>query len=217
MAKPMLSVRRVATEEDRGMALRVLRLTYRREKQWVRDETQVFPETDLQNPSVSWFLASIGRMPAGVIRVLYDPPLEEYREYDLNVVVQRFDIESFLRENLIAEIGRFAVRPRFRRIFSVAPHLMKAATEEAVRRGYSHLITDVFEGEQHSPYYFHKRVIGFETVATHDTGELNCRLRRITMLLNLREAYQRMQLKQSRFFRFLTEGWDDALHRRLSA
>jgi hypothetical protein len=93
---------------------------------------------------------------------------------------------------------------------------MKAATEDTVRREYSHLITDVFEGERHSPYYFHKRVIGFQTVATHDKGELNCRLRRITMLLNLREAYQRLRLSQSRFYRFLTEGWDDALHRRLS-
>jgi ribosomal protein S18 acetylase RimI-like enzyme len=215
MANQIVSVRRAATEEDRRLALRVLSITYRREKQWVRDEAQMFPEADLQNSSVSWFLALVGRMPAGVIRVLYDLPLHEYREYALNVVVG-LDIESFLRENKIAEIGRFAVRPRFRNMFGVASHLMKAATEETVRRGYSHFITDVFEGERHSPYYFHKRVIGFETVATHDTGELNCRLRRITMLLNLREAYQRLRLNRSRFYRFLTEGWDDALHRRLS-
>ncbi len=216
MAESIVSVRRVTTEQDRRLALRVLRITYRREKQWVRDEAQVFPETDLQHPSVSWFLALVGRMPAGVIRVLYDLPLHEYRGYALNVVVG-LDIESFLRDNKIAEVGRFAVRPRFRKVFGVASHLMKAATEDTVRRGYSHFITDVFEGEQHSPYYFHKRVIGFQTVATHDTGELNCRLRRITMLLNLREAYQRLRLNQSRFYRFLTEGWDDALHRQLSA
>jgi ribosomal protein S18 acetylase RimI-like enzyme len=212
----MVSVRRVKTEEDRGLALRVLRVTYRREKQWVRDESQVFPESDLENPSVSWFLASVGRMPAGVIRVFYDLRLLDYREYALNVVVDGFDIESFLQENKIAEIGRFAVRPRFRSIFGVASHLMKAATEDTVRRGYSHFITDVFEGEQHSPYHFHKRVIGFQTVATHDVGELNCSLRRITMMLNLREAYQRLRLNRGRFYRFLTEGWDDALHRRLS-
>ena len=213
----MVSVQQATTEQDRLLALRVLHITYRREKQWVREETKMFPESDLESSSVSWFLASVGRMPAGVIRVLYDPPLHEYREYALNVVVQGFDIESFLNENKIAEIGRFAVRPRFRRIFGVASHLMKAATEDTIRRGYSHLITDVFEGEQHSPYHFHKRVIGFQTVATHDTGELNCSLRRITMLLNLREAYQRLRLSQGRFYRFLTEGWDDSLHRRLSA
>ncbi len=216
MANSIVSVRKVTTEQDRRSALRVLRLTYRREKQWVQDEAQVFPGTDLQNPSVSWFLALAG-LPAGVIRVLYDLPLHEYREYAANVVVPGLDIESFLRNNKIAEIGRFAVRPQFRNVFGVASHLLKAATEDTVRREYSHLITDVFEGERHSPYYFHKRVIGFQTVATHDKGELNCRLRRITMLLNLREAYQRLRLSQSRFFRFLTEGWDDALHRRLSA
>jgi len=217
MSKSMVSVQQATTEQDRLLALRVLHITYRREKQWVREETKMFPESDLESSSVSWFLASVGRMPAGVIRVLYDPPLHEYREYALNVVVQGFDIESFLNENKIAEIGRFAVRPRFRRIFGVASHLMKAATEDTIRRGYSHLITDVFEGERHSPFHFHKRVIGFQTVATHDTGELNCSLRRITMLLNLREAYQRLRLSQGRFYRFLTEGWDDSLHRRLSA
>jgi hypothetical protein len=216
MAKSIVSVRRVTTEDDRRLALRVLLITYRQEKQWVRDEAEVFPETDLQNPSVSWFLALVGRMPAGVIRVLYDLPLHEYREYAPNVVVPGLDIESFLKENKIAEIGRFAVRPRFRKVFGVASHLMKVATEDTLRREYSHFITDVFEGEQHSPYYFHKRVIGFQTVATHETGELNCSLRRITMLLNLREAYQRLRLSESRFYRFLTEGWDDALHRRLS-
>ena len=105
MAKSIVSVRRVTTEQDRRLALRVLRLTYRREKQWVRDEAQVFPETDLQNPSVSWFLALVGRMPAGVIRVLYDLPLHEYREYALNVVVPGLDIESFLRDNKIAEMA----------------------------------------------------------------------------------------------------------------
>ncbi|MGO8942333.1 MAG: GNAT family N-acetyltransferase [Syntrophobacteraceae bacterium] len=216
MAKSIVSVQRVTTEQDRKLALRVLRITYRREKQWVRDEAQVFPETDLDHPSLSWFLASVGRMPAGVIRVLYDLPVHEYSAYALDVLVPGLDIESFLRDNKIAEIGRFAVRPRFRNIFGVASHLMKAATEDTVRRGYSHFITDVFEGERHSPYYFHKRVIGFQTVATHDSGELNCPLRRITMLLNLREAYHRLRLNQSRFYRFLTEGWDDALHRQLS-
>ncbi len=70
MAKSIVSVRRVTTEQDRKLALRVLRITYRREKQWVRDEAQVFPETDLDHPSLSWFLASVGRMPAGVIRVM---------------------------------------------------------------------------------------------------------------------------------------------------
>jgi hypothetical protein len=183
----------------------------------VRDETKVFPEDDLRNPSMSWFLALFGRIPAGVIRVLYDPPLHEYQKYALDTVTEGFDIESFLREHKIAEIGRFAVRPRFRKILGVASLLIKAATEETVWRGYSHFITDVFEGEKHSPYSFHKRVIGFQEVATHETGELDCRLRRITMMLNLKEAYQRLRLRRCRFYRFLTEGWDDALHRQLSA
>ncbi len=94
----------------------------------MRDEAQVFPETDLDHPSLSWFLALVGRMPAGVIRVLYDLPLHEYSGYALDVLVPGLDIESFLRE-----------------------------------------------------------------------------------------AYQRLRLNRNRFYRFLTEGWDNALHRQLSA
>jgi ribosomal protein S18 acetylase RimI-like enzyme len=212
-----VSVKKIATEAERRAALRVLRVTYRREKHWVDDEAQVFPDTERTNPSVSWFLASVGSMPAGVLRVLYDPPVEEYRRYALTLVEASFDIESFLRQNRLAEIGRFAVRPRFRVSSAVASHLMRAAAEDAARRRCDYFITDVFEGEQHSPYEFHRRVLGFQTVATHETGELHCAHRRVTMLLDLREAYLRLRKRQRRFFKFLTEGWDESLHRQFSS
>ena len=43
----------------------------------------------------------------------------------------------------------------------VAAALMRAATEEMVTRGYTHVITDVFEDDTHSPLGFHTRVMGF--------------------------------------------------------
>ena len=106
--------------------------------------------------------------------MLYDPPIPEYLGYDLKLKSQDFNVEEFLRCNRIAEIGRFAVIPEYRSEIGIVMHLMRAATMETVRRGYTHYITDVFEGEEHSPYGFHTRVVGFQPVATHDTGEMNC-------------------------------------------
>jgi len=60
-------------------------------------------------------------------------------------------------------------------------------------------------------------VMGFVPVATHEVGELNCRSRRITLILDLREAYRRLRAKGSWLFRFLTGDWPEALHRRLLA
>ena len=94
---------------------------------------------------------------------------------------------------------------------------MRAAVKETIERDFTHYITDVFEGEANSPYDFHRRVMGFQTVATHDTGELNCNCRRITMLLGIKEAYQRLRKEGGWIFRFLTEDWSEQLHRQLMA
>ena len=90
---------------------------------------------------------------------------------------------------------------------------MRAAVKETVERDFTHYITDVFEGEANSPQDFHRRVMGFQIVATHDTGELNCPCRRITMLLDIREAYQRMRKEGGWIFRFITEDWTAHHHR----
>ncbi|MEM1245981.1 MAG: hypothetical protein AAGK22_06390 [Acidobacteriota bacterium] len=66
---------------------------------------------------------------------------------------------------------------------------MRATTFETVRRGYDHYVTDVFEDDPNSPYGFHHRVLGFRTVVTHRHGELDCESRRLTMLLNIPDAF----------------------------
>jgi ribosomal protein S18 acetylase RimI-like enzyme len=210
------SVQRVVDEAGRQQVIEVLRATYLREKRWVSDPEAQIPPEDLQCDDISWFVVSRRSRPAGVLRVRYDPPVAAYAKYGFKLLDPDLPVESFLREHRIAEIGRFAVVPRYRRRFMVAAALIRAACGETVERGYTHFITDVFEDEAHSPYGFHTRVMGFHPVATHEVGELNCRNRRITMVLDLKAAYQRLKRRGNWIYRYLTGHWDDALHRRLA-
>jgi hypothetical protein len=182
----------------------------------VSDPDSQIPPGDLGRSDISWFVVSVRTRPVGVLRVLYDPPLATYARYGFKLIDPAVRVEEFLRDHRIAEIGRFAVIPRYRRRFMLAAALMRAATAETVARGYTHFITDVFEDDKHSPYGFHTRVMGFHPVATHDVGELHCRSRRITMVLDLKAAYQRLKLRSNWIYRYLTGHWDDALHRRLA-
>lgn len=209
-------VLRVTDEQGRRLALDVLRSTYREEKGWVNDEAGQVPVDDPQRPDRSWFVALRNGRPVGVLRVLYDPPLGLYREYQMQFLVGDIDIEAFLAENRIAEVGRFAVVPECRRDITVVAALMRAAVHETVARGYTHYITDVFENDEHSPYDFHTRVLGFVPVATHDVGELHCDSRRITLVLDFRESYRRLKERGGWIFRFITREWDESLHRRLA-
>ena len=59
-------------------------------------------------------------------------------------------------------------------------------------------------------------MIGFHPVATPDVGELQSRSRRITLVLDLQAAYQRLKRSGNWVFRYLTGEWPDALHRRLA-
>ena len=83
--------------------------------------------------------------------------------------------------------------------------------EEVVARRYTHLITDVFEDDPHSPLKFHLRVLGFERIATHRFGELSCASPRVVLVLDLKRAYQRLKARRDRVFRTLTSGLTDAL------
>ena len=67
-----------------------------------------------------------------------------------------------------------------------------------------------------SPLGFHTRVLGFRPVATHDVGELHCRSRRITLVLDLRAAYARLKRHGNWIYRYLTSQWDERLHRQLA-
>jgi hypothetical protein len=214
-----LKVKRVETTQDRRDAVEVLKATYLEEKRWVRSEDQMFPAEDLERPEISWFTCYRGERPVGVVRVLYELPIELYEQYGFAQLDSSpaIDVRAFVRDNRIAEIGRFAVIPEYRRFVVFAASLMKAASEETIRRGFSHYVTDVFEGEQHSPYDFHTRVMGFVPVATHDVGELSCPNRRITLVLDLRQAYCRLKRSKNKVYRMLTEGWTDDMHERLAS
>jgi hypothetical protein len=218
-SKRKLRVMRLQGEADRAEAMKVLKETYRLEKNWVTDEEKMFSAADLEDENVSWFLAFSGDEPVGVVRILYNPPLELYAQYGFERVGEGegIDVEAFIRDNRIAEIGRFAVIPDHRKNILVAGILMRAASHETVARGYSHYITDVFEGEKHSPLEFHTRVMGFQPVATHDTGELNCTNRRITMILDLKASYRKLRDTKKWMYRYITRGWEKELHDRMAA
>ena len=85
--KQRVKVIRATTQEDRIQALKVLQATYREEKNWVPDEEKVFAESDLSDETVSWFVVFVDELPVGVLRVLYDPPLEQYKEYGLKTLM----------------------------------------------------------------------------------------------------------------------------------
>ncbi|MCS1411318.1 MAG: hypothetical protein M2R45_04517 [Verrucomicrobia subdivision 3 bacterium] len=210
-----INVIRATTDMDRELAVRVLQSTYVNEKHWIQDEEKFFPASDLESRDISWFVASTGSQPIGVLRVMYNPPLELYKAYGLQVLDSGLDVEAFVRNNRIAEIGRFAVVPEYRKFIVVAAALMREASRETVTNNYTHYVTDIFEDEVHSPYDFHTRVMGFKPVATHDVGELNCPNRRITMVLDLKSAYNRIKTNQKWIYRYLTKDWDQSLHDKL--
>lgn len=209
-----LRVIRVSGEADRALAIAVMRATYQQEKNWITRDEKLFPDDELGNRNVSWFVVLEGDRPVGTLRVLYDLPLDQYKEYGFKTL-GGINIDDFIRNNRIAEIGRFAVLPEYRRHMIVVGALMREASRETVENGYTHYVTDIFEGEAHNPYNFHTRVLGFQPVATHDTGELNCPNRRITMILDLKSAYHRLRDKGGWLFRFFTEGWPAHIHERL--
>lgn len=208
---------RVVDEAARRGVVEVLRTTYQKEKGWVADPEGQIPAADLRRPDIAWFLATRNGRPVGCLRVFYDPPLSAYAAYGFKPLDPDLKVEEFIRQHRLAEIGRFAVLPESRGQLMIAAALMREATRETVERGYSHFVTDVFEDDPHSPYGFHTRVMGFFPVATHDTGELNCASRRITLVLDLKACYQRLEAQGSWLFRYLTGDWDENLRRRLGS
>lgn len=209
--------RLVETDADRQLVLQVLNRTYAEEKRWVLSVDAMFPADDLERQDIAWFLAKRSGEAVGVLRVLFDPGLGAYQSYKLDGLDAGFDIGAFLSQNRVAEIGRFAVVPERRNGMGVSISLMRIATREIVRRGCTQLITDVFENDVHSPLGFHTRIVGFRRVATHETGELLHKGRRITLLLDIRTAYKTLKARGNRFFRAVTRGWTPAMHQSIGA
>ena len=116
----------------------------------------------------------------------------------------------------IVEIGRFMIRPEFRKNIRVALKLMQAGIREVVERGYTHFLTDVFESDPNSPLHFHTKILGFEVIGSHLHGELNCSSTRIILTLDILKAYQRLKERKNRFYQEITAGIQDLLERKLA-
>src|SRR5579871_2617356 len=87
---------RVATTVDREKALAVLRATYQQEKGWVRDVESMFPESDLARRDISWFIATRRGEPMGVLRVLYEPSIDQYYKYALSPIDTTIAVDEFI-------------------------------------------------------------------------------------------------------------------------
>jgi hypothetical protein len=139
------------------------------------------------------------------VRPTSDPVLDLSESCHIRFV-PGIDLDVIKAAGRYVEIGRFMILPEFRRQYRVALRLMRAATAEVVERNYTHFITDVFDGEEHSPLNFHTRVLGFEVVGSHLFGELNCNSTRIILTLDILKLYNRVKDSRSRIYHELTDG-----------
>jgi hypothetical protein len=193
----VIVARKILTGADRDRALTVVEAVYEREKRWIADAGAEVPPDAGTLADRSWFLVTVNGRPAGVIRLVYDPPLELPAELDVRLEPD-VDIESLKRRGRFVDIGRFMIVPRYRRNIRVVLRLMRAAIFEVVERGYTHFFTSVFADDPHSPLGFHTRVLGFERIGSHRTGELACTSIRILLILDIARAYQRLKQRQNR-------------------
>jgi hypothetical protein len=211
-----VSARKVVDCKDREQALSVIESVYRNEKQWLRSSATEIPGDVAERRDQSWFLVAADSEPAGVIRLVYDPPLDLPAEYGMTLE-PNVDLARLRRDGRFVDIGRFMIVPRYRRNIRVALKLMRAAIHEVVERGYTHFVTVVFEDDPHSPLKFHTRVLGFERIGTHRHGELACTSARIILILDIARAWQRLERRGNKVFRELGEGLRDRIEGHLLA
>ncbi|MBV8201560.1 MAG: GNAT family N-acetyltransferase [Acidobacteria bacterium] len=210
----VVTARKVVASADRDKALAVVEAVYRREKRWIADVSAEVPADAGSRPDRSWFLVTVNGRPAGVIRLVYDPPLELPAELGVTLEPD-VDLDGLRRRGRFVDIGRFMIVPRYRRNIRVALRLMRAAIVEVVERGYTHFLTSVFADDPHSPLGFHTRVLGFERIGSHRTGELACASVRILLILDIARAYQRLQRRRNLVWKELAESVRDTMERRL--
>lgn len=210
-----INVVKINDLKTREKAIEVVNMVYLKEKKWVKSvEKEIAPEID-DTVRYSWFLATVNQKPAGVLRLWYDPPLDFPPELKVTL---RDDIDfTKMRENArFVEIGRFMILPEYRRNIRIAIRLMQMAIKEVVERDYTHFLTDVFEGDPHSPLKFHTRILGFEIIGTHLHGELNCSLTRIILTLDILKAYKRIKERRNKIYRMLSAGVRSVLDKKLA-
>jgi hypothetical protein len=200
-----ITVRKILSAADRERGLAVVEAVYLQEKQWIQSTGAEIPADIAGRREQSWFLVEVGDEPAGVIRLVYDPPLEMPAEYGVTLE-PGVDIEGLRRQGRFVDIGRFMIVPRHRRNIRVVLRLMRAAILEVAGRGYTHFFTDVFEEDPHSPLRFHTQVLGFERIGTHRHGELACASARILLILDIARAYRRLKERDNKIWKELAEG-----------
>jgi hypothetical protein len=201
----MITACKVTNPLTRKKALKVINQVYVKEKNWISSGKEEIPVDIADDERYSWFLATVNDQPGGVLRLYYDPPLDLPPQYQA-IFKKGIDLKSLAVTGKFVEIGRFMILPEYRKKVLVAIRLMGVAVREVVERNYTHFITDVFEGEPHSPLGFHTRVLGFEVIGSHVYGELNCSLTRIILTLDILKAYKRMKERRNRLYWSLTEG-----------
>lgn len=212
-AAAALTTERVVDAASRAAALAIVREVYLEEKGWLVDADSELPETELGSSGsspTSWFLARCGGEPAGVVRLTYDPSLELPSAAGVEIDTD-IDLDLLARSGRFVEIGRLMISPRFRSRAAVVLALMRAALAEVVGRGYTHLLTVVFEDDPHSPYGFHTRVLGFERIGSHRYGELACASRRILLTLDIARAFDRLRGPRAKLVQALTGGLEREL------
>ena len=88
---------RVVDEAGRARdVIEILDATYQREKRWVSDPAAQIPAPSLARDDISWFIAYADGRPAGVLRVLYDPPVAEYAAYGRRPIDPAVDIATLI-------------------------------------------------------------------------------------------------------------------------
>ncbi len=202
--RSVVAAHKVLSAADREKALSVVEAVYRQEKKWIADAGAEVPPGTGSLAGRSWFLVTVDAEPAGVIRLVYDPPLALPAELGVTLEPE-IDLADLERRGRFVEIGRFMIVPRYRGNIRVVLHLMRAALVEVVERGYTHFLTSVFADDPHSPLGFHTRVLGFERLGSHRTGELACASIRILLILDIARAYQRLKSRKNRVFTELGE------------
>lgn len=207
---------KILDEATRQQALKVIRAVYLKEKAWLKSSENEIPDDYQTNQKCSWFLATVNGNPAGVLRLVYDPPLELPAEYDVTLN-KDIDMKELEKKCRFVEIGRFMILSKYRRNLLIALRLMRRSIKEVVERDYTHFITDVFENEPHSPYHFHTRILGFQVIGRHIHGDLNCSYTRIILTLDILKAYERIKKQKNRLYNLLTQHTRMLLDKKLAA
>ncbi|MBN2444886.1 MAG: hypothetical protein JXJ04_26260 [Spirochaetales bacterium] len=79
-------VNKIETTEDLDQAKKIISGVYLDEKKWVNSVENQIAESDIKgNRKISWFIAKINGVTAGLLWLLYDPVMELPAEYNVTL------------------------------------------------------------------------------------------------------------------------------------